>query len=306
MANAALDGFMGEFVPADSAPMDPLAPPATRPLARPQSSPQGDSKRSSARALLVLIALCGSCAALAACGAGQSAPSVNAGPAGTTAPGSKPIGAGAAAGSKRRPSRAQALAFARAVNLSAGDLPEASIAPKEKHTDSARERREYRACEKNLKHGHKLAVASSPKLKRGHELEVEQISSSVTVLSDERTISEEVAELKRPGLLECEAHALTRNFSERAIRDARWGRFKVSNLAVRLPGAAETIGIRIAASLDLTYSEVSVPIYVDLLGFGTGPAEIGLTTTSVTQPMPAATEQELLALLLARAKSDPL
>jgi hypothetical protein len=37
-----------------------------------------------------------------------------------------------------------------------------------------------------------------------------------------------------------------------------------------------------------------------------GRAEVALTATSATQPVPATTEQELLALLLARARAHPL
>ena len=107
-------------------------------------------------------------------------------------------------------------------------------------------------------------------------------------------------------MLECVAHVLTRNYADKAIRDARWGRFTISKLTLALPGVKVTIGIRVVATLNLAYSEVSVPIYVDLLGFADGPAEVLLSTASVTQPMPAATEQEMLELLLTRARAHSL
>jgi hypothetical protein len=60
------------------------------------------------------------------------------------------------------------------------------------------------------------------------------------------------------------------------------------------------------ATLNIPFNEVSVPIYVDVLGFAIGRAEVALTAMSVTQPVPASTEQELLTLLLARARAHPL
>ena len=58
--------------------------------------------------------------------------------------------------------------------------------------------------------------------------------------------------------------------------------------------------------LNLSYSEVSVPIYVDMLAFAVGHGAVELTAASVTQAVPAATEEELLALLLARAKAHSI
>jgi hypothetical protein len=54
------------------------------------------------------------------------------------------------------------------------------------------------------------------------------------------------------------------------------------------------------------YNEVSVPLYVDVVAFALGPAQVAMSAASITQPVPAATERQLLALLLARAKAHPL
>jgi hypothetical protein len=153
---------------------------------------------------------------------------------------------------------------------------------------------------------HSLAEASSRKLKRGQELEIEQLRSSVTVLSDERAVARQFAMLATPALRECGARVLTRNLDDKPFRRARWGRVTVSRLPVHAPGSTATIGIRIVATLSFPFSEISVPIYVDVLGFAMGRAEVALTATSATQPVPATTEQELLALLLARARAHPL
>jgi len=269
-----------------------------RPLRKPRRPGLADSQRRLHG--LVIAALLAACALLlAACGGGQQATA--------SSIATQPAAAVPVSNSGQRPpSRAQALAFAHAVNLTAADIPEASVAHGEDSTDSARERREFQACDGSIEHAHALVEVMSPKLKRGRELEIEQIRSSVAVVRDARAIPAEAAELARPSLLECAAHVLTRNYSDKAIREARWGRFTVSKLPVHVPGRTVTIGIRIVATLNLAFSEVSVPIYVDVLGFESGPAEITLTATSVTQPMPAGTEQELLALLSTRAQAHAL
>jgi hypothetical protein len=247
------------------------------------------------------------CALLSACGSGQAAS--------TRASGSSTHAAAAAARSadpprsasaRRRPSRAQALAFVRAVNLSVGDVPEASVETKRSAHEDAAEHREERGCEKGVRQGAKLVEGSSPKLKRGKELEVEQITSSVEVMRSERTIAGEFASVASPALRECFARVVTRNLQDKPLSRARWGRVTVSKLAVDAPGASDTAGLRITVVLNLPYSEVSVPMYFDVMAFAVRPAEVTLSTFSLTQPVPATTEQELVSLLLARAKAQPL
>jgi hypothetical protein len=204
------------------------------------------------------------------------------------------------------PSRAQALAFARAVNLTVGDIPEASIETQKAHDSDTGERHALHACERSFPPSHTLAQASSPKLRRGAELEIERVTSSVQVLRGEVEADRQLALLGMAALRECAARALTASLRDKPIRQARWGRVKLSKLHVSAPGASATVGIRILATLNLPFSEVTVPIYVDVLGFAIGHAEVALTALSVTQPVPANTEQELLALLLARAKATPL
>lgn len=261
-----------------------------------------------ARFATSLGALGATIALLSACGTGTAAQTTGASvpSAGSARDHLAVVSSPSEPAAQRAPSRAQALTFARAVNLSARDLPGASIAPRTPTTSDARERREYRACERSVEREHQLVEASSPRLRRGQELETEEISSGVTVLSDEHAAVRQLSALGMPSLRECIARALTRNFADKAVREARWGRFTITRLAVHAPGASATIGLRIASTLNFPFSEVSVPVYVDLLGFAAGPAEVGLSAASVTQPVPTSTEQELVALLLARARAHPL
>ncbi len=198
-----------------------------------------------------------------------------------------------------------------AVKLSASDIPESSLAPKLSHTSSAHERSEEHVCERLAPHGdllatHRVARASSPWLKRGQELETEEIGSAVTVLTNERAFAGAFRALRSPAIRACLARVLTRHFSERAVREARWGRFEISKIPISAPGATATLGLRVTGTLNFAYTEVSLPVYVDVLGFAVGHAGVLLSAASVTQPVPTVTEQELVALLLARTKAHPL
>jgi hypothetical protein len=249
------------------------------------------------------------CVLLGACGSGQrhaTGAATRAAQGGSHQAANSVGSAGDAAAAT--PSRAQALAFAHAVNLSVGDIPEASVEQKHAATATASERHEGQACKRRVgwRNAQTVAEVSSPKLRRGQELEIERITSSVSVLSSERAVAHQFALLASPALRECAARVWTRNLDDRSIRDARWGHVSVSRLPVQAAGASTTFGIRIVANLDLTFSEVSVPIYVDVLGFAIGRAEVALTAMSATQPVPATTERELLSLLLARSHSHSM
>jgi hypothetical protein len=206
------------------------------------------------------------------------------------------------------PSRAQALAFAHAVNLSVADIPEASVEKKHTAAATASERRESQACERRAgwRNPHTIAQASSPKLKRGQELEIERVTSSVSVLGSEQAVARQFALLSSPPVRACLARVLAHSLDDRRISEARWGHVSISRLPVNAPGTSATFGLRVLATLELPFSEVSVPFYEDVLGFAIGRAQVVLAAASATQPVPATTEQELLSLLLARARAHPL
>jgi hypothetical protein len=206
------------------------------------------------------------------------------------------------------PSRAQALAFADAVNLSAGDIPEASVEKKHGAAATASERRASQACERRAsrRNPHTIAEASSPKLKRGQELEIERVTSSVSVLGSAQAVARQFALLSSPPVRACLARVLAHSLDDRRIREAHWGHVSISRLPVDAPGTSATVGLRVLTPLELPFSEVTVPFYEDVLGFAIGRAQVVLVAASATQPVPATTEQELLSLLLARARAHPL
>jgi hypothetical protein len=249
------------------------------------------------RLLASLSALCSLSGLLAACGAEQAS-----GPPPGAAARVKPASTRTA---QRRVTRAQALAFARAVNLTAADVPEARASRKKERGEGPRERREMKRCEPPHS-GRPLAEVDSPKLTRGEQLETEEIRSYVGVAASGRTAHQALALFTSRAVRACIARALSRAFATRNVRGARWGRVSVLPLSAPAPGADAAVGVRISVALSIEYNEVSVPLYVDVVGFALGPADVAMSAMSITQPLPAATEQELLALLLARARAHRL
>jgi hypothetical protein len=252
-------------------------------------------------AIAVLLGGCGGSGAVPASGGLHQGSGSTVG----TQAGSAPGGEGASA-SRAAPTGAQARAFAGAVNLSAAEIPEAVLAPRRSRASDAQEEREFHTCEDRGIHLKPIFESSSPRLTRGRELEVEQFSSTVSVVASAGAIAHAFGVLGSASVRECLGRALTRNFSTKAVREARWGQFTLSRLPVKVPGASATLGIRATVALNIPENEVSVPIYVDMLAFAVGDGAVELTAISVTQPVPAATEQELLALLLARARAHSI
>ena len=106
--------------------------------------------------------------------------------------------------------------------------------------------------------------------------------------------------------ISCYAQVLERSLSGQATGGVQVGRVRLRRLTLAGPGPERSTGIRISAQVSSTSSGLSVPIYIDALGFLYGPAEIDLYATSFVQPEPVRTEQELLRLLERRALLHPL
>jgi hypothetical protein len=240
---------------------------------------------------------------LPACGGGQT--STRALPAAGHAPAGNPVTSSTKQRTAAPITKARALAFARAVSLTAADIPGASIDRVRAHFEPEEKGRLSR-CEGNPRKQPSLADVPSANLKRGSELESEWFRSYVTVLARGRNAAPELSTSKSRSERECIARALTRRFAGRSLGEARWGRFSISRLPIQAPGPQTTVGFRVATTLSFTFSEITAPLYMDVFGFGSGPVAVGLLAVSGTQPVPEATEQRLVSLLLERAQATAL
>jgi hypothetical protein len=185
------------------------------------------------------------------------------------------------------------------------DIPEGRISKKGRRPGTG-ERSESERCVGALLNQHKLADIGSPTFLRGHELETEWIGSDVTVATSAGVADHLLATLQRPDVRHCLARVWTWNLGRTATGNAHWGPVAVYALPVQAPKSNGHIGLRIAMTVKFPANEVTMPAYVDVLGFAWGPAEIALIAMSLTQPVPASVENQLLSTLVARARSHTL
>jgi hypothetical protein len=204
------------------------------------------------------------------------------------------------------PTKARALAFARAVNLTAGDVPEARIKKRRGHSSKSWEGRDFQRCIGAPVHAHELADVKSPLYLRGQELEIEEIGSDVTVNTSSGAATHVQQALSRPAVRHCLARLVTQELGRMALPNANWGPAAIYGLPVRVAGVSGGVGLRMALTATSRSNEITIPTYIDVLAFARGPAEITLMAISWTQPVPVDVERQLLSTLAARASSHRL
>jgi hypothetical protein len=198
---------------------------------------------------------------------------------------------------------AQALAYARAVNLRAADLL-AHLWFGTGHETEAR-----------VWHGNPLSLCEGSRVRTGEVIriispifrlkpEVQRIASLAhfpnAIVHSTVYVTHNVA-LARQDITvarECVARLLARRTAS-----PEQGTFAPLNSS--LPGA-RVVGLRMTmpTPVELNGTGVRVPRYRDTLVFAAARAEIALDATGISQPFPSATERRLLALLYSRASSE--
>lgn len=262
---------------------------------------------------LTLIATAG---LLAACGSSSHSTAATVGH--TTAGARTPPATGTTTGVVRPPTKAQAIAFARAVNLTAADVPGFRATSTHEH-----EHEHETAAEKRLEHEllrctggvlnsrNGLAEVSSKDFKLEHDGLGFSVSSQVAVAQTSALAAKELAAIHGVHVRGCLPHYLNlllkdqllKEFKEQKLPQTAVGPTSISILqgTPPAPGAAGSFGWRITATI--TVRNIRLPIYIYILGFVYGPAEVSLVSYGTLKPFPAAGQEHLYWLLLKRAKA---
>jgi hypothetical protein len=237
--------------------------------------------------------------ALAACGKGGATTTIV-----TTH--SAGTGARPPAGGANAPSVQRARAFARAVNLTADDVP--GFKPNERHSEHTRAERRL---EREMLSCAGLAGAKQAVLEEGSKsFQLKQgvidlsVSSEVTVEPNPRTALSALAAIRSAHVRGCFSRYLERAFRAEHVSGATVGPVTIQAGTPPAPGTSGGFGWRVTASFGVR--RIRVPLYLDILGFVDGPSEVTLLSSSVLRPFPAEAQQHLFALLLARARAHPL
>lgn len=242
--------------------------------------------------ILLLLAMGGF---FAACGSGAQPP---------------PKAHSAVAAEGGTPSRSitkpQALAFARAVNLTAADVPGFTVSS-EHQGQTTREKRLERdllRCVGPVGSGKELAEESSKnfELKRGI-LEL-SVSSAVSVTQTPATAARELAAIRSPHIRICLSHYFGLLFRSQQYPGATVGPVSIASGNPPARGTTGGFGWRVTATLIV--GGTTIPFYLDILGFVYGPSTVTLFSTGALRPFPAVAQQRLFSLLLSRAKARRL
>jgi hypothetical protein len=209
------------------------------------------------------------------------------------------------ASASRSPSRAEASAFARAVNLTAADVPGFTASPAQAG-NAAHERQLERTMLRcagasgSGKADNAVAEAGSKSfaLKRG--VVNLTVSSEVSVEPSQGLAAGELGAIRSARVRGCFTRYLNQAIRSQKIPGATIGKVSIQSGNPPAPGTSGGFGWRI--TVPLTVRQISVAYYLDILGFVYGPTVVTLVSTGLLQPFPAAAQQHLFSLLLGRAK----
>ena len=202
----------------------------------------------------------------------------------------------------------QAIAFAGAVNLRSSDLPGFSASARHNRETEGEKRlgRQLLRCV-GAAAENGLAEASSGDFERRGLASVLSVSSNVGVARTSAVAAKELSHLRGDHGRKCVAFYFMQLLKIQRLGSGTVGPVSVQHGTPPAPGTTGGFAWRIIASVTVHLTRgrlrsVQVPFYIDILGFVYGSAEVTLFSFGTPAPFPAAAQQHLYALLLARAK----
>jgi hypothetical protein len=237
------------------------------------------------RSTALFFAVAITCGSLAACGSNAAAPT----------PATRPI------------TKAEATAYAHAVNLRASDVTGTSITSPEREAPTPTPTtRQTERCVGNVNPTVVIAdIHSATFTSAAHE----EIHSSVEVLPSASIAAQNNAANRSQRAIKCAERFLPTELDKSNGSSVHYGHMSITRLANPLPGVPGSFGLRIAIPIlgvPTTIEPTTPHLYLDAFAFLAGPAEVGLLTTSFPHPVSQTTETSLLSLLHSRAEANKL
>ena len=216
---------------------------------------------------------------------------------------------GLPASAGRRPSggsgsdRARALALARAINLTAADVPGfVATSTRSEHESPAEKRLQAKLQECVHPVSSKpVAEAGSPAFQRKAGLARATVRSEVTVNSSATAAARALAQIRSQRTRECVSGYIQRLVEVQRHPGASFGGVTVVQRTPPAPGAGGSFAWRI--SVPVTAHGLTIGLYFDIFGFVSGANEVTLSLSGDPIPPPAGAEKLLFALLLERTKA---
>jgi hypothetical protein len=202
-------------------------------------------------------------------------------------------------------SKAAAMALASALNLQHGDLPSFQVSKPEHEpeTPAARAReRKFASCIGGPLGGEAIADVSSKTFERHISVLHVGVSSSVQIAKTSAQAREGLQAIASERTQRCVAQlvqALVVGKTTHTGGSFRLG--SVSKATPSAPGTSGTFAWRISGAY--TLKGVHIPFYLDLVGFAYEQDDVQLLAYGIPVQFPAVGIQDLLTLLVERAKA---
>ena len=246
------------------------------------------------RGVIALLALALAGEPLAACGSGASSTH------------SRPLGAKSGAAASAQLARRRALAFANAVNLTASDVPPFTASSQNESSSRSEQQaeRQLRRCAGPVASARGLAEVSSKNFQLKHDVLQLSVSSEVDVAPSSAQAAQNLAAIRSAHVRSCFSRYLEELFKGPQFAGGAVSPVSIESGTPPAPGTTGSFGWRAIAAF--TVQGVTVHLYLDMLGFVDGPAQVTLFSSGVLRPFPAAVQERLFSLLLVRAKAHRL
>lgn len=194
---------------------------------------------------------------------------------------------------------AQAQVVAKAVNLTAADVPGFTGTPHASTSQDKQTSDQLARCAGATPPSQALLDAYSDDFNKGQGLQTESVSSDVTAWQSPATVQGDLAAIKSTKAQDCFVQFIDQQLSSSAGQGVQFSNAKVAPMAADAPGTDGSFGYRM--TLEATAQGVNSTVYVDVFGFAVKNYEVELDDFAIGQAFSNTTEQQLLGLLASRA-----
>jgi hypothetical protein len=188
--------------------------------------------------------------------------------------------------------KTDAVAIARAINLTPGDMPGYSASPPPSNTGDGRFGARVDRCAGTVPTSKATADVSSDDFERATQASYDVVSSEVSVMPNAALARKDLKAVGTKRARRCMAAALTAQKPSGGVKI-------LSAKVTSLPAPAAN-GVALRIRMSMSAQGVTVPMYTDIFILGRGPVEAAIGWTSGPLPPVRAEEKRLVGIVKTR------
>jgi hypothetical protein len=192
-------------------------------------------------------------------------------------------------------------AYADAINLRPGEVPDAHVVPAAEELPDDQLGKQIARCAGIENPPEEVARVRSPSFEQGTPEDQTTFYSAVEALPTAAAIRTQNASFRDPVGFECASRLLSLSLERQSTEEIGITDVTVSRRPNPLPDVPGAFAFRVAATA--VGNGVVIPVYIDALAFLADPVEVNLLATGTPDPPSAAEEKRLLEILRSRAGS---